>query len=267
MNKDQLSSLLGLVIVAGTFVGLGFLTGTPSPEETDKLSAVVQPAAGFKLNVTLNDLPAKLVALGVIDERRFPVLDKVKDPLIINPDNARALLNFFWALGLANKNKILTEGPMATAGETANFASTGGWTLAVGEAMGHYAKHELIVLTPVEQELVEKVSKNIYRPCCNNPTHFPDCNHGMAMLGLLELGASQGLNEEELYRLALSANLSWFPDNYLIIAEYLAQTGRDLSTVQAEELLGQAYSSASGFSKIKERMIKVERNLGGSCSV
>ncbi len=38
-------------------------------------------------------------------------------------------------------------------------------------------------------------------------------NHGSALRGLLQLGASQGLSEEELYREALAFNSFWFPQN------------------------------------------------------
>lgn len=31
--------------------------------------------------------------------------------------------------------------------------------------------------------------------CCGNSTYFPDCNHGAAMLGFIELAVSQGLVE------------------------------------------------------------------------
>ena len=37
-----------------------------------------------------------------------------------------------------------------------------------------------------------KIAKGIYRPCCNNSTYFPDCNHGMAMLGLLVPSLTRG---------------------------------------------------------------------------
>ena len=40
-------------------------------------------------------------------------------------------------------------------------------------------------------KIVEEIAGNIYRPCCGNSTAFPDCNHGMAMLGLIELMVSQ----------------------------------------------------------------------------
>ena len=117
-------------------------------------------------------------------------------------ENSGTILNLLWAFGLANKNEILEKGPMMDKryGGAENFASTGGWTLSKGDSMNHYSMHSFITLTPQQQSLVEKVSQNIYRPCCGNSTYFPDCNHGMAMLGLLELLASQGISENEMYK-------------------------------------------------------------------
>lgn len=267
MNKDNLIQIGGLIIAILIFLGLGLMAQAPEKKLANLLEQEVLPSVGIKLAIKVSDLPAQLEANGVIDGSKFKVAGVITDTLVITKDNAHTLLNFFWALGLANKNKILTEGPMATEGETGNFASTGGWTLAVGGAMDHYAKYELIILTPDQQELVEEVSKNIYRPCCDNPTHFPDCNHGMAMLGLIELGASQGLNERELYQLALDVNRFWFPDTYLTIAEYLKQTGRNWATADPKELLSKEYSSGTGFAKIRSQVVKTERGLGSSCGV
>jgi len=47
----------------------------------------------------------------------------------------------------------------------------------------------------------------------------------MAMLGLLELMAAQGVGEEEMYKAALAVNSYWFPDTYLTIAEYMQNKG------------------------------------------
>lgn len=44
---------------------------------------------------------------------------------------------------------------------------------------------------------VEEVAAAVYRPCCNSHTPFPGCNHGMAMLGLLELMAPQRASADE----------------------------------------------------------------------
>ncbi|MEK7615967.1 MAG: hypothetical protein AAB420_02045 [Patescibacteria group bacterium] len=145
------------------------------------------------------DLPEniaqQLYDLGVIDKSKMP--------------GEMSTLNMFWAFGLANKNEILETGPMME--NTPNYASTGGWTIAVGDPMDHYSMHPLITLTPEQQELVKKTSKNVFRPCCSNPAYFPDCNHGMAMLGILELLASQGKSEKELYATAKAVNNIWFP--------------------------------------------------------
>src|SRR3989338_6097091 len=173
------------------------------------------------------DLGVKMIEAGVIDQTKFENLyngrgglslleqklltnSSDNENLIINSENSGMMLNMLWAFGLANKNPILSEGPMMTysgAGlpaealvKAGNFASTGGWTLAKGSAMDHYNMHEFVKLTPDQQILVERVAKNIYRPCCDNSTYFPDCNHGMAMLGLLELIASQNVSEQDMYK-------------------------------------------------------------------
>src|SRR3546814_19376416 len=86
-----------------------------------------------------------------------------------------------------------------------NFASTGGWTLGKEQNGGAYFnKFRIVELTPEQVALVTQVAKSTYRPCCNNSTFFQDCNHGSALLGLLHLGASQGLTENELYQAASS---------------------------------------------------------------
>jgi hypothetical protein len=217
-----------------------------------------------------------MIAAGVIDAGKFESLysrrgglgEEEKNllyaedngNLVITRRNSGFLLNLLWALGLANKNEILEKGPMADPryGGAGNFASTGGWTLAQGEAMDHYSSHNFIVLTKEQQNLVERVSKNIYRPCCDNSTYFPDCNHGMAMLGLLELMASQGINEEKMYEIALIVNSYWFPDTYETIAKF---------NVSPKEALGFSYSSASGYQRILTQIAPPETRSGGGCGV
>jgi len=207
---------------------------------------------------------------GLTDEERALLEGKDNGYLTINSQNAGALLNLLWALGLANDNPILKEGPMVSpqyGGDAGRFASTGGWTLSRGDAMDHYSKHAFVVLSREQQALVERVANNIYRPCCGNSTYFPDCNHGMAMLGLLELMASQGVSEEEMYRAALQVNSYWFPDTYLTIAQYFANRGIAWDKVSAREVLGAAYSSAQGYQRILAEVQPIQFQGGGSCGV
>jgi len=152
-------------------------------------------------------------------------------------------------------------------GGAENFASTGGWTLARGNAMEHYNMHKLIALTSEQQTLVDRVSRNIFRPCCGNSTHFPDCNHGMAMLGLLELMASQGVSEQDMYKTALAVNSYWFPETYLTIATYMQQKGVAWKDVSPKEMLSAPYSSSSGYTDISSQVTLPEQvQGGGGCS-
>lgn len=257
-------------------------------ENRDIGSALVReddPAA-VELPIVWGDLGARMVAAGVIDRKRFldlyaarggipkddqKLIDGAENGKIkVGPGNAGLLLNLFWALGIGNKNRILEDGPMADPryGDPSGFASTGGWTLAAGDPMDHYSMHAFLVLSADQQELVERVSKNIYRPCCNNSTHFPDCNHGMAMLGLLELMASQGVGEEEMYRVALRMNSLWFPEQYAVIARYFESRGTNMDSVDPKEILGALYSSGSGFQRIAAMVPPEEEQQkpSGGCS-
>jgi hypothetical protein len=67
------------------------------------------------------------------------------------------------------------------------------------------------------------------------------------MLGFLELAASQGFNENQLYQMALILNSYWFPDTYLT--------------------LGYNFSSASGYQQILAHVTPPEQKGGGSCGV
>ena len=153
-------------------------------------------------------------------------------------------------------------------GGAGNFASTGGWTIAQGSAMDHYSKHKFFNLTSDQQALVDKISRGIYRPCCGNSTHFPDCNHGMAMLGLLELMASQGASEQDIWKAALAVNSYWFPDTYMTIAAYMKSKGIEWKDANPQEILGAGYSSGQGYAKIASQVVAPSSSQsGGGCGV
>ncbi len=260
--------------------------GLSDEENFSDLEASLFPADGTVLPIKWGNLGQQMVEKGVIDKDKFEKLytdrggidtygstllyGSLTENVKITKENAGLLLNLFWALGLANKNTVLEKGPMQDEqyGGAENFASTGGWSLANGDAMEHYSKHDFISLTDDQQSLVEKVAKGIYRPCCNNSTYFPDCNHGMAMLGFLELIASQGASEEEMYKAALALNTYWFPSNYLTVNKYLKSIDKPWDQVPANEILGINYSSNSGFKQILSQTNPVQSKGGGlGCGV
>ena len=93
-----------------------------------------------------SDLGPKMIAAGVFDAADFEKLyqqagrplndqqlavlnegDHV--PVVFHEKSAYFLLNFFWAVGLSNKNPVLDSGPIQQYGpdQVESFASTAGW--------------------------------------------------------------------------------------------------------------------------------------------
>lgn len=289
-NRNKIISTVGanLAIILVIVLWLNFgLTKNQNVRDNNvmKENFGTDVSDSITLPIDWNDLGPKLLSVGIIDERKLKVLYSnrsglekiiedllyrtVDQKLVITDENASVVLNLLWAFGLANKNPILERGEIADKryGGVDRFASTGGWTLATGDLMDHYSKHKFFVLTDKQQELVDKVSRNIYRPCCDNPAHFPDCNHGMAMLGLLELLARDGATESEMYQFALAVNQKWFPDVYQVIDSYFRKQGLAISEVQPKEIVGFNLSSGSGFQKVLSLMENPQPGSGQSCSV
>lgn len=204
MNKTPIAIVAaGLIVAGGIFLKPGGETGVPPV------------SAGVLLPAAFGAFGAEMLANGTIDGAKLAYATEFDNrQLAVSEENAHRLLNVLWALGLSHKNEILEEGEMADPryGSPARFASTAGWTLARGDAMEHYSRHRYFELTPEEQERVDRVSQTVFRPCCRNSAHFPDCNHGMAMLGFLELMASQGADEAIMKAAADTLNSYWFPE-------------------------------------------------------
>lgn len=264
-------------------------------QSEDPLVALVRqinPPEGYSLPVSYGSLGPQLLAAGAINYDLFVRLYEQKgqplteaqqtiltqgsqDAIVFTRQNANFLLNFFWAVGLVNQNPILTEGPMMQygAGEIGRFASTGGWTLGIVSPVKLYASTMLMPLTPEQQARLERVAQQVYRPCCNNPTHFPDCNHGMAMLGLLTLLASQDASKEEMFAAAKYANAFWFPQQTLEMALFF-QTSQntEFAAVDARLLVGLNFSSGEGFQNVHawltgQGLLEQGSGGGSSCGV
>ncbi|RIK51244.1 MAG: hypothetical protein DCC57_10935 [Chloroflexi bacterium] len=174
-------------------------------------------------------------------------------PVVIDHANAYFLLNLLWALGLSNNNRLLREGALVanSGGQVDRFASTGGWSLAAKPIAQLYSGSALVTLTEAQQARVEEAAAAIYRPCCNNPTSFPDCNHGMAMLGLLQWLAAQDADVDTLFEAAKMVNSFWYPTQAReLTLYYQAQTGEDFAAIPAREAVGRARFSSDGFGEV-----------------
>lgn len=249
--------------------------------DLSKLPDEVIPKEGFELPISWGDVGPILLDIGAIDltkfEKTMQVTDEQKEiltrgsdkPIKIDSENSRFVVNMLWALGLAQKSKVYDEGPMGKEykDKVGNFASTGGWTLGKLQATSYLGNYFIIDLTSEQQEKVAEIAKNVYRPCCGNNTAFPDCNHGMAALGAIELMVKEGLNDEEIYKNLLVLSSYWFPQNYLTAATYFARQGIKWEDIDAKLVLGQEYSSAQGAMALSGKVgpLPYGGQAGGSC--
>jgi len=243
-----------------------FATAGPASEIAPlyrNTAAQVLPAGGYQSRIAIGDSIVKLAQAGVIDREKLEalyteggwapeelkiILDQTsRQPILLTAKNARLYVNLLWPLGLANRMAANNNSPL-NGPSRFRYASTGGWTLG-REANGgaYFNKFPIVELSPQQEALVTRVAETSFRSCCNNSTFYQDCNHGSALLGLLALGASQGLNEEELYREALAFNAFWFPEHYTHIALYFKLVkGIDWRDVDARTVLSADFSSARG---------------------
>lgn len=230
----------------------------------DEAAKQVLPTGGHHSKVAIGESIVKLVRAGVIDRDKFAALQARRGgvdgdlsdllgkpsprPIMLTTRNAGLHVNLLWPIGLANRMVANRASPIN--GEMRDrYAATGGWTLGRQASGGTYFNSVSVVELSASQEtLVVRLAHNSFRPCCDNSTFFQDCNHGSALLGLLALGASQGLGEEDLYREALAFNAFWFPDQYVHTAIYFkAVKGLEWRDVDARNVMNATYSSASGW--------------------
>ena len=195
--------------------------------------------------------------------------------VVIDHSSAHFLLNFFWAVGLANRNAILLEGPIQDKGAdtVGQYASTAGWTLAARPPMEIFASQHLIELTPAQQQRLQTVAEGVYRPCCGNSTAFPDCNHGMAMLGILELMAAGDASEDEMFEAAKYVSAFWFPKEMTQAAAYykLAQ-GQDFAAIDPRRIVSRDMFSQTGAQSVAQWLagrgrLGQPQETGGACGV
>ncbi|KAB2903133.1 MAG: hypothetical protein F9K27_14105 [Anaerolineae bacterium] len=89
----------------------------------------------------------------------------------------------------------------------------------------------------------------------------------MAVLGLLELMASQGASEAELYQAAFAFNSYAFREDYVMLAAYFSQDDVLWSDVDPRSVLSVDYSSGRSAQKIAARVGTIPGMPGqsGSC--
>lgn len=265
---------------------------TPTPDLAKQQEQITKEVLPDKvdLGVSFGDTIVKMIQSGAIDRAKLEEIyagrgglsdtetklleEPESNKIIVTAANSSLILNLLWPLGIANKTNVLSEGPMGTQykKDVGSFASTGGWTLGKISGGDMFNRFSILPLTSNQETVVKEITQNIYRPCCGNSTYFPDCNHGAAMLGFIELAVSQGMAKDEIYKKALVLNSYWFPQTYADLDVYFkAKKGISWDKVDAKEVLGANYSSGQGYAAISKELqaegLLPKVSGGGGCGV
>lgn len=231
-----------------------------------KLANRVIPRDGYETSVSFGESITRLVGAGAISPGKFQSLYNRRgglpewvgrlfttpssEPIKLSLETAPYLLNLLWPLGISNKTEFNKKSPL-NGKHLSQYASTGGWKLGnANNGAVYFNQVEAIPLGETQEKDVLEVARNVYRPCCDNSTFFQDCNHGSAVLGLLELAASQGAASEDLFKLALIASAFWYPTQYVETALYFEQIeGKVWEEIDPKIILDKHLSSASGWNR------------------
>jgi hypothetical protein len=220
----------------------------------DAVIEEVTPRAGFTTNVRWDGVVSRMIERGVLDPQLLEeilakrygqemkpewraILAGEDATLSIDSENAVFMMYVLWAMAKHNENQILSDSPFAK--YFTNYD--------IGVGLPGYNDTPLLALSPEQQAVATRVAENAYRPCCGNSTAAPDCSHGYSALGLVQLMASQGFSEQEIFETFVQFNSFWFPETYIKNALYFKITeGTDWADVDKELVAGEEYSTLSG---------------------
>ncbi len=280
--------LIGSHMPQGTTMNMsgGTSSGTLGPNVTqiaefNQARSEVMPQRGYILPAKWGTSIRQLVADGALNVTALAlILNKSGQPLTaqeqqilagtstvnvtVNSSDSTFMLMVLWSLGINNNNTMIGNGPiMKFGGNPDNLASTGGYRPLGNLQLG---KLNIIGLTQHEQAVANYTAFYSYRPCCDNPTMMPDCNHGAAALGLIELMASQGANETTVFTALKEFNSFEFPQEYTNLAMFLKGRGVDFSSVPGYVLVSKNVSSGSVAAKIQQSLSSSQMGQTGGGS-
>jgi hypothetical protein len=95
----------------------------------------------------------------------------------------------------------------------------------------------------------------------------------MAMLGLLELMASQDATADEMFATAKYVTAFWYPQQLLEVATLFKATQHvDFARADARQVVSNKYSSGTGFQTVHQwlasnGLLEQAPSSGGSCGV
>ena len=260
LKRHKIGSLLLCVLLFSQ----GIMIAHAFNRDVNEIREVVVPPNGVSISIKWEGFLEKLKMEGVIE---LPLLDEQlsnirghgltieeqsvfqysSNTIRIDPELQSFLLVIFAAFGFSNNNTLLDEHSYMLENQSSS----------VGYAK--YNSVEILKFNSEQQQLVEDISLNSYVPCCNNPILVPNSYYGYANLGLIEFLVYKGITRDEIFKILLTFNSYWFPDQYLDVAVFLEKQGQIWTQINSTKIMGYSYSSLEGYLTIKEFL--VESNL------
>lgn len=187
----------------------------------------------------------------------------------ITPNNSVLIYNVLWAIGFVNKSPILDyelekygwDTVKNLAGYYFSFANLGnGSTLP----QSGYNYLELTTLSAEQKNAIMKIAGKSAVPSCGNPLHLPDCSCSFAIGALIQLMASQGFTEKQIYQAMKDIYPYRFPGIYVRHAVLFKITeNKNWQDIDAEQLVSMEFSSAHGVARVSNFLANVLNVSGG----
>ncbi len=268
VGKRVSFAMIAAAVIVLAYQLVTLVSGTPAGSSgvvnVDRITSEVLPDEGFVIDAVWKDKVHKMVQEGAIDPEKLEAIitkrygQEMKpewkrlleaeysgEKMKIDAENSVFMMYLLWAFAKHNENELPLKSPFAS--------SFKNYDIGVGRA--GYGDVKLLSLSPEQQALLEDVAMNSYRPCCGQPAGRPDCSHGFAALGLMEIMAEQGFSKEEIFDAFVKFNSFWFPSTYIQNAIYFEATqGVSWEDVDKELVAGKDYSSLSGAYNVKKEL-------------
>jgi hypothetical protein len=236
-------------------------TASAASGDISALRDEVATPGGVSTPVEWGNLLPELKALGVVDtallnkgltDARGYGLTAAEDArfneeshelIRIDNESKTYLMYVFWALAFVNANPVLNVSTHMYANNTSPIGSA------------KYDSLPILKFTSMQQELIEDIALNSYRPCCNAPTLKPDCSHGFAALGLIEFLVSNGVSRDNIFKTLLQFNSYSFSNDYADVTLALQEQGQSWNSANATQIMGYSYSSLEAHQVIRKYLV------------
>lgn len=110
---------------------------------------------------------------------------------------------------------------------------------------------EIADLSASEKTRFDKLTtEEIYHPCCDGPVQGCECEHAVALRGLVKFMLKEGKNDDEIKKQSFEWLKYFFQQHYVNVAKYLQNQGKDIAMMGP----GKEFGLASYGAKVQQAL-------------